>query len=167
MRAGPGPAAPAAPARGEEALRLAAGRRMPAEWERHEATWLTWPHAEEHWPGKFELVPAIWARMVRELETGEDVHVLVADETVERRAREAMAAGGVRGERVRLHRVPNDFAARVLFLFSRNSSGTTATGDLAACPMMRAVLNRPSRSRAAFRSTAKPSPATSDTAFTQ
>ena len=105
-----GDAAPAAPARGDEALRLVAGGRMPAEWERHEATWLTWPHAEEHWPGKFELVPAIWARMVRELETGEDVHVLVADETVERRAREAMAAGGVRGERVRLHRVPNDFA---------------------------------------------------------
>jgi agmatine deiminase len=96
--------------RGAEAARLAAGFRMPAEWEPHEATWLTWPHAEEHWPGKLELVPPIWARMVRELESGEDVHVLVRDAEVERSARAVMAAEGVRGERVHLHRVPNDFA---------------------------------------------------------
>jgi agmatine deiminase len=105
-----GTVTPATAARGEAALRLVAGCRMPAEWERHEATWLTWPHDEAHWPGKFDRVPGIWARMVRELETGEDVHVLVRDAEVERAAREAMAVGGVRGDRVRLHRVPNDFA---------------------------------------------------------
>src|SRR5690606_38496248 len=30
------------------------GYRMPAEWEPHTATWLTWPHCEETWPGKLE-----------------------------------------------------------------------------------------------------------------
>jgi agmatine deiminase len=83
---------------------------MPAEWEPHEATWLTWPHDESHWPGRFERVPAIWAGMVRELETGEDVHLLLHDEGVERSARRAMEEAGVRGDRVFLHRVPNDYS---------------------------------------------------------
>ena len=26
--------------------------RVPAEWEKHEATWLGWPHNNEDWPGK-------------------------------------------------------------------------------------------------------------------
>jgi agmatine deiminase len=86
------------------------GFRMPAEWEPHEATWLTWPHDEAHWPGKFERVPPIWARMVRELESGEDVHLLVADAGVERSARRALEREGVRGERVFLHHVPSNFA---------------------------------------------------------
>jgi len=24
---------------------------VPAEWQRHEATWLGWPHNKEDWPG--------------------------------------------------------------------------------------------------------------------
>jgi agmatine deiminase len=88
----------------------AQGFRMPAEWEPHEATWLTWPHDEAHWPGKFDRVPPIWARMVRELQAGEDRHVLVADAGVERAARQAMETQGVCGDRVHLHRVPSNFA---------------------------------------------------------
>ena len=26
--------------------------RMPAEWEPHRATWISWPHHEPDWPGK-------------------------------------------------------------------------------------------------------------------
>jgi agmatine deiminase len=35
------------------------GWRMPAEWERHQATWLGWPHELTDWPGKFGPIP--WA----------------------------------------------------------------------------------------------------------
>ena len=31
---------------------------MPAEWEPHRGTWLSWPHKEASWPGKFAGVPA-------------------------------------------------------------------------------------------------------------
>ena len=33
------------------------GFRMPAEWEPHRGTWLSWPHKEASWPGKFDGVP--------------------------------------------------------------------------------------------------------------
>ena len=57
----------------------ALGYRMPAEWEPHAATWLSWPHKEASWPGKLERIPPIWVEMVRQLVAGELVNVLVND----------------------------------------------------------------------------------------
>jgi len=36
----------------------ALGFRMPAEWERQEAVWLSWPHKRATWPGNFRPIPA-------------------------------------------------------------------------------------------------------------
>lgn len=88
----------------------ARGYRMPAEWEPHQGTLLTWPHDERHWPGLFERVPAIWARMVKELEMGEEVHIIIHDATAEASAKEEMKCAGVRGTNVHLHCIPNNFA---------------------------------------------------------
>jgi agmatine deiminase len=52
------------------------GYRMPAEWEPHAATWLAWPHKRESWPGKFEPIPPLYARLVRTLAQYEPVHIL-------------------------------------------------------------------------------------------
>jgi agmatine deiminase len=51
------------------------GYRLPAEWEPHVATWLSWPHNVNSWPGKFEPVPPIWAELTRVLTDGEEVHI--------------------------------------------------------------------------------------------
>lgn len=86
------------------------GYRMPAEWEPHAATILAWPHDHRHWPELFERIPAIWARMIKELELGEDVHVLIHDDETELVAKREMKAAKVQGDRVHLHRIPNDFS---------------------------------------------------------
>lgn len=86
------------------------GFRMPAEWEPHEGTILTWPHDPRHWPGLFEQVPAIWARIVKELEVGEDVHVLIHDDATEAIAKQEMRNAKVKGDRVHLHRIPSNFS---------------------------------------------------------
>jgi agmatine deiminase len=49
---------------------------MAAEWEPHAATWLAWPHKLESWPGKFEPIPPLYARLIRTLAEHEPVHVL-------------------------------------------------------------------------------------------
>ncbi|MBA3495753.1 MAG: agmatine deiminase family protein [Gemmatimonadales bacterium] len=54
------------------------GYRMPAEWAPHRGTWLSWPHKEASWPGKFGPIPALFASMVRALADREEVHVNVA-----------------------------------------------------------------------------------------
>lgn len=53
------------------------GYAMPAEWKRHAATWLAWPHNVEDWPGKFEPIPWIYADIVRLIAQGEKVYLLI------------------------------------------------------------------------------------------
>ena len=53
---------------------------MPAEWEPHEATWLTWPTNRITWPGKMlKEVESIYLQMMEGLLPGEKVHLLVPD----------------------------------------------------------------------------------------
>jgi agmatine deiminase len=58
---------------------------MPAEWERHEATWLAWPHEKSDWPGKFEPIPWLYGEIVRHLARVEKVRIITEDETRVRR----------------------------------------------------------------------------------
>ena len=53
-----------------------AGYRWVAEWEPHEATWISWPHNQNTWPGRFTNIPSVTDRMVRILAEVEHVHVL-------------------------------------------------------------------------------------------
>jgi len=55
----------------------ASGCAMPAEWERHEATWLAWPHHEADWPGKMDAVRWVYGEMVRKISPGELVRILI------------------------------------------------------------------------------------------
>jgi agmatine deiminase len=87
------------------------GFRMPAEWEPHAATWLTWPHNLESWPDGFEPIPAVWVELVRALYRAEAVHVLVNDAEAEECARQMLrAADVVGGESIVFHRIPSNDA---------------------------------------------------------
>lgn len=88
----------------------ALGYRMPAEWERHAATWLSWPHKEASWPGKLARIPPLWVEMVRALVAGEDVDILVNAAAPAAQVRAQLADAGVPPARARLHEVPTDDA---------------------------------------------------------
>lgn len=68
---------------------------MPAEWERHEATWLTWPHNADDWPGKFEVIPWIYGEMIRKIAAGETVQLIVRHEKDKLSARNILRQAGV------------------------------------------------------------------------
>ena len=84
------------------------GYRMPAEWERHEATWLAWPHNPEDWPGKFQAIPWLYAEIIRLLAARERVHLLVQDEKEERRAISILARAHANLDNVSFHQWPTD-----------------------------------------------------------
>ena len=86
------------------------GYRMPAEWEPHRGTWLSWPHKEASWPGKFEPVPGIFAEMVRHLAPREEVHINVADESFEAEVRSVLARHLVPAHNVFFHYHPTNDA---------------------------------------------------------
>ncbi len=84
------------------------GYRMPAEWDRHAATWIAWPHEVGDWPGKFSAIPWTYAEIVRALVDSERVEVLVPDAATARRARQVLLRSSVDLSQVRFHRCPTD-----------------------------------------------------------
>ena len=79
---------------------------MPAEWEPHLATYLVWPHNLDTWPGKFELVPLVFAQLASILAHFEPVRILVRDAAQIPDVREMISAVSVPdGEPVRMDRI--------------------------------------------------------------
>jgi len=67
------------------------GFAMPAEWERHEATWLGWPHNPTDWPRKLSAIRWVYGEIVRKICPGEIVRLFVNSKTCEAAARRALA----------------------------------------------------------------------------
>jgi agmatine deiminase len=84
------------------------GYAMPAEWERHHATWLGWPHEVTDWPGKFPAIPWAYAEIVRHLARVERVYLLVRDRAAESKVRDILTKSGVNLANVDFFRVPTD-----------------------------------------------------------
>lgn len=80
---------------------------FPAEWARHAATWIAWPHHEPDWPGKLAPIPWVYAEIVRVLLGHEVVEIVCHDQAVRDSAAHHLAAHGVTSN-FRLHLIPND-----------------------------------------------------------
>ena len=81
---------------------------MPAEWARHDATWIAWPHHEPDWPGKLGPIPWVYAEIVRALAPYERVEILCHDESVRDDAARALTMHAVNPSQFRLHLQPTD-----------------------------------------------------------
>jgi agmatine deiminase len=86
----------------------ALGFSMPAEWEKHEATWLSWPHNRHDWPGKLDGVRWAYGEMVRKIAPGERVHMLVNHQADEQVARHVLDRAGADLGRVEFIRHPTN-----------------------------------------------------------
>lgn len=62
------------------------GYYFPAEFSKHAATWLSWPHKEASWPGKIESIYPVYAQFVKLVAEGETVCINIADEKMKQKA---------------------------------------------------------------------------------
>ncbi len=80
--------------------------RMPAEWEPHEATWLSWPKNKITWPGKLlKEVEGVYLQMMAGLLPGEKVKLLVDDAKTARRVRKLLEAKKVSLKNLVMHEI--------------------------------------------------------------
>lgn len=84
------------------------GFRMPAEWEPHQGTWLTWPHNPETWPGKMGPIPGIWADMISALCPHEEVHINVNDAAMAKTAQGVLNPGDIERKNIFFHHFPSN-----------------------------------------------------------
>lgn len=61
------------------------GYYFPAEWEKHLATWLSYPHNEKSWPGKIQSIFSSYNQFIKEISKGEEVHINVSDDKMRQR----------------------------------------------------------------------------------
>ncbi len=108
------------------------GFRMPAEWEPHANTWLSWPHEKTDWPGKFAPIPWVYADIVRHLSQVERVRILVENQPAERAVIRMLKQAGANLSAVDFFRIPTnrgwirDFGP----IFVRDTQGKTK-GEIA------------------------------------
>lgn len=86
------------------------GYYFPAEFAPHEATWLSWPHNTESWPGKIETIYPPYVRFIKELTKGELVRINVRDEQMQEFAINHLIKGEVNLDRVQFFLHPTNDA---------------------------------------------------------
>lgn len=106
------------------------GFYMPAEWAEHKATWLSYPHNEDSWPGKIETIFPSYHLFVKVLAEDEEVHINVDDQRMQDHVTEELAKIGTDMTHVFFHQFPtNDAWCRdhgPAFLLNRQDSGRRA-----------------------------------------
>jgi agmatine deiminase len=100
--------------------------RMPAEWAPHEATWLSWPHNAETWPGLLLAeAQAAMTEVVRVLAPHERVHINVLDNDHRAHVQKLLAAH-TPAEQITFHEIATDDAwirdHGAIFVFAETGS---------------------------------------------
>jgi agmatine deiminase len=98
---------------------------MPAEWEKHEATWLSWPKDPLTFPEDIiERVEQIYVQMIEALKVGERIELLVDDDKTEDRVASLISKKNLRFHKIRSADVwMRDYGP----IFVRNSTKVAAT----------------------------------------
>ena len=82
---------------------------MPAEWETHSGTWLTWPHNPETWPEQdMQQVETEFMGIIRPLAKNESVHILVNDEDMGNAVESTLNVNNVEMKNIFLHDIPTN-----------------------------------------------------------
>ncbi len=82
------------------------GYAMPAEWERHDAIWLSWPHDPESFGEGLPKVEDAYVRVISEIHRSERVELFVTGRPMRARVEKRLSAAKVDASRVRFHEFP-------------------------------------------------------------
>lgn len=68
---------------------------MPAEWERHSATWLAWPNDDDYFEGRIKNIEKLYLEIIKALHKDELIKLLVLNDTEEERIKTLMESVGI------------------------------------------------------------------------
>ena len=88
----------------------AQGFVFPAEWEKQDALWLSWPHKEESWPGKIETIYEPYCQFIKLVAEDQLVRINVADEEMKAFALGHIEKSGAKMENISFYFNPTNDA---------------------------------------------------------
>lgn len=86
------------------------GYAFPAEFELHEATWLSWPHKEASWPSKIGSIYPHYCQFIKYLAMGEKVRINIANKAMQVFAMGLLEKAGVNMQQVEFFLHPTNDA---------------------------------------------------------
>jgi agmatine deiminase len=86
------------------------GYYFPAEFEKHSATWLSWPHKEASWPGKIDSIYSSYSKFINAIAAGEKVCINVNDAEMKDFAMRCLQREGVNMSAVEFYFHPTNDA---------------------------------------------------------
>jgi len=103
---------------------------LPPEWDRHEATWLGWPHNTQDWPGKFSPIPWVYAEIARYISRYEKVRIIVENADHQIKAERVLKSIELNFDNIEFFRLPTNRGwmrdSGPAFLKKSKTSNTTA-----------------------------------------
>lgn len=91
-----------------EGTPLNLGYRFPAEWERHEATWITFPWNEGSFPGKMETILPSYMNFIKTISLGEKVRINLNDNASLEKVKVLISKYEIQPEQVEFFIHPSD-----------------------------------------------------------
>lgn len=86
------------------------GYYFPAEFAQQRATWLSWPHKEESWPGKIHSIYAPYSQFVKEITKSQICCINIVDEHMQFFAESQLLLAGVDLSKVQFYLHPTNDA---------------------------------------------------------
>ncbi|RYG02674.1 MAG: agmatine deiminase family protein [Chitinophagaceae bacterium] len=86
------------------------GYYFPAEFAKHDATWLSWPHKEASWPGRIDLIYPSYSQFIKEVAKGERVCINVRDEAMKQFALNHITRAGADLSKIEFYLHPTNDA---------------------------------------------------------
>jgi agmatine deiminase len=86
------------------------GYYFPAEFDLHQATWLSWPHKEASWPGKINSIYPSYVEFIKFLSQGEQVCINVCDDNMQKFAEDLITTAGVNKQNIQFFIHPTNDA---------------------------------------------------------
>ena len=81
---------------------------MPDEKDKHEGTWLQWPHEYTYGEEYKKEVEPIWVKMASALTEGEKVHIVAYDQEEKERINNLLTDEGLNMEKIDFFIAPTD-----------------------------------------------------------
>lgn len=76
------------------------GYSMPAEWEKHDAVWLAWPHDTTTFPDRVKKVEEVYAQIIGEIHERDDVNLFVKDDAMKAKVVELLDKKDINLEKI-------------------------------------------------------------------
>ena len=86
------------------------GYSFPAEFAKHDAIWLSWPHKEESWPGKIAAIYPSYCAFVKTVALTERVNINVGTDKMRQAAAKMLELAGVDMSKVQFYLHPTNDA---------------------------------------------------------